>query len=168
MNFKIIKGRGYAEMQDKGIKAVAENRKAYHEYFIEEKMEAGIELSGTEVKSIRAGKVNLGDSYAAVLNGELWLVGCHVSPYEQGNRFNRDPLRTRRLLMHRHEILRLYGLVKQKGLTLVPTKLYFKAGRVKVEIGVGKGKKLHDKRESEAERDAEREIDRRMKGGRDE
>ncbi len=154
-------------MQDKGTKVVAENRKAYHEYFIEERMEAGIELSGTEVKSIRGGKVNLGDSYCSVLDGQLWLIGCHVSPYEQGNRFNRDPVRTRRLLMHKSEIMRLYGLVKQKGLTLVPTKMYFKAGRVKVEVGVGKGKKLHDKREAEAERSAEREIDRRMKGNRD-
>jgi SsrA-binding protein len=155
-------------MQEKRTKVVAENRKAFHEYFIEERMEAGIELSGTEVKSIRGGKVNLGDSYCSVLDGQLWLIGCHVSPYEQGNRFNRDPVRTRRLLMHKAEIMRLYGLVKQKGLTLVPTKMYFSGGRVKVEVGVGKGKKLHDKREAEAERSAARDIDRRMKGGRDE
>ena len=154
-------------MQEKEVKVVAENRKAYHEYFIEERMEAGIELAGTEVKSIRAGKISLGESYAAVLNGELWLVGCHVSPYEQGNRFNKEPMRTRRLLMHHSEIMRLYGLVKQKGLTLVPTKVYFRAGRVKVEIGVARGKKLHDKRETEAERQAVREIDRRMKGARE-
>ena len=154
-------------MQEKEVKVVAENRKAYHEYFIDERMEAGIELAGTEVKSIRAGKVSLAESYAAVLNGELWLVGCHVSPYEQGNRFNKEPMRTRRLLMHHSEIMRLYGLVKQKGLTLVPTKVYFRAGRVKVEIGVARGKKLHDKRETEAERQAAREIDRRMKGARE-
>ena len=154
-------------MQEKEVKVVAENRKAYHEYFIDERMEAGIELAGTEVKSIRAGKVSLAESYAAVLNGELWLVGCHVSPYEQGNRFNKEPMRTRRLLMHHSEIMRLYGLVKQKGLTLVPTKVYFRAGRVKVEIGVARGKKLHDKRETEAERQAVREIDRRMKGARE-
>lgn len=154
-------------MQEKKDRTVAENRKAYHEYFIEERMEAGIELSGTEVKSIRAGKVNLAESYAQVIDGELWLIGCHVSPYEQGNRFNREPARTRRLLMHKAEIARLYGLVKQKGLTLVPTKMYFKAGRVKVEVGVGRGKKLHDKRDAEAERQAGRDIDRRLKGQRE-
>ncbi len=155
-------------MQEKKDRTVAENRKAYHEYFIEERMEAGIELSGTEVKSIRAGKVTLGESYAAVVDGELWLIGCHVSPYEQGNRFNREPTRTRRLLMHKSEIARLYGLVKQKGLTLVPTKMYFRAGMVKVEVGVGRGKKLHDKRDAEAERQAGRDIDRRLKGQREE
>ena len=154
-------------MKEKGIKVVAENRKAYHEYFIEEKLEAGIELSGTEVKSIRAGRVSLGESYASVVDGELWVHGMHVSPYEQGNRFNKEPMRTRRLLMHKHEILYLYGLVKQKVLTLVPTKLYFQGGRVKVEVGVARGKKLHDKREAEAEKHAAREIDRRMKGMRE-
>lgn len=142
---------------------VIENRKAFHEYHIEERFEAGIELTGTEVKSIRSGRVNLGDSYAAVDHGELFLYSMHVSPYDQGNRFNHDPLRTRRLLMHKHEILRLYGTVRQEGLTLVPTKLYFKHGRVKIEIGLAKGKKNYDKRDTESKRQSQRDIDRRMK-----
>ncbi len=148
---------------EKGSKLIAENRKAYHDYHIIERMEAGLELSGTEVKSLRQGRVNLNDSYAAVSNGELWLYNLHISPYEQGNRFNKDPLRTRRLLMHKREILRLFGLVRQEGLTLVPTRLYFKRGRVKVEISLAKGKKDYDKRESSAKKEAEREIDRRLK-----
>ncbi len=147
----------------KSDRTIVENRKAYHEYHIEERMEAGIELAGTEVKSIRQGKVNLGDSYAAVEAGELWIHGMHVSPYEQGNRFNREPLRSRRLLMHKNEILRLYGLVRQKGLTLVPLKLYFRHGKVKVELALARGKKDYDKRDAEAERQAGRDIDRRMK-----
>lgn len=147
---------------------VIENRKAFHEYHIEERFEAGIELTGTEVKSIRQGKANMGDSYAAVDHGELFLYNMHISPYEQGNRFNPDPLRTRRLLMHKHEILRLYGVVRQDGLTLVPTKLYFKHGRVKIEIGLAKGKKNYDKRDTESKRQSQRDIDRRMKtAGRD-
>jgi SsrA-binding protein len=145
------------------IKLIAENRKAYHEYTIEERMEAGIELAGTEVKSIRLGKVNMGDSYAAVDRGELWLYDLHISPYEQGNRFNKEPLRPRRLLMHKREILRLFGIVRQEGLTLVPTRLYFKNGRVKVEIGLARGKKLYDKRESQARRQASREIEKKLK-----
>ncbi|MDD2534827.1 MAG: SsrA-binding protein SmpB [Eubacteriales bacterium] len=146
-----------------GIKLIVENRKAYHEYHILEKFEAGIELSGTEVKSLRQGRVNLGDSYAQIMNGELFLIAMHISPYEQGNRFNKDPLRTRRLLMHKREILRLFGQVRTEGLTLVPTKLYFKHGRVKVEISLAKGKKNYDKREDDAKKQANREIDRRLK-----
>lgn len=142
---------------------VIENRKAFHDYHIEERFEAGIELTGTEVKSIRRGRANLGDSYAAVDQGELFLYNMHISPYEQGNRFNPDPIRTRRLLMHKHEILRLYGVVRQEGLTLVPTRLYFKRGRVKIEIGLARGKKNYDKRNSEAERQSRRDIDRRLK-----
>ena len=153
---------------DPNEKLIAENRKAYHDYYIEERMEAGIELAGTEVKSIRQGKVNLGDSYAEVSNGELWLHSMHISPYEQGNRFNKDPLRDRRLLMHKREILRLFGIVRQDGLTLVPTKVYFKNGRVKIEISLARGKKNYDKRDSEAKKQASREIERRLKGhGRD-
>ncbi|HAL74617.1 MAG TPA: SsrA-binding protein [Clostridiales bacterium] len=150
-------------VQDSKNKLIVENRKAYHDYYIEERMEAGIELAGTEVKSIRQGRVNINDSYASVSNGEIWLYGMHISPYEQGNRFNKDPLRDRRLLMHKREILRLYGIVRQEGLTLVPTKLYFKNGRVKVEISLARGKKNYDKRDSEAKKQANREIDRRMK-----
>ncbi|MGI6325552.1 MAG: SsrA-binding protein SmpB [Saccharofermentanales bacterium] len=148
---------------EKGNKLIAENRKAYHDYHIEERMEAGIELFGTEVKSIRQGKVNLSDSYAAISGGELWLHNMHISPYEQGNRYNHDPMRQRRLLMHKHEILRLFSVVREKGLTLVPTKLYFKRGRVKVEVGLARGKKNYDKRESLAKKQANREIERRLK-----
>ncbi len=147
----------------KGIKQVAQNRKAYHDYFIEEKYEAGIELSGTEVKSVRMGHLNLKDSFCTVKNGELFVVGMHISPYEKGNIFNKDPVRQRRLLMHKKEILRLYGRVKQDGLTLVPLSVYFKDSLVKVELGLARGKKLYDKREAAAKRDAKREIDRTMK-----
>ncbi|NLN45845.1 MAG: SsrA-binding protein SmpB [Clostridiaceae bacterium] len=150
----------------KGIKIITDNRKAFHEYFILERLETGIELAGTEVKSIRNGHVNLGDSYAAVDNGELWLHGMHISPYEQGNRFNKDPLRTRRLLAHKREIARLYGRVKQDGLTLVPTRLYFLNGRVKVEIALAKGKKNYDKRDAEAKRESDRVIAQRIKTSR--
>lgn len=147
---------------------VIENRRAYHEYFIDERIEAGIELTGTEVKSIRRGRANFADSYAAVENGEMFLYGMHISAYEEGNRFNPDPVRTRRLLMHKHEIVRLYGLIRLKGLTLVPTKLYFSHGRVKIEIGVARGKKNYDKRQSESERQTKRDIERSMKSsGRD-
>ena len=149
---------------DSKNKLIVENRKAYHDYYIEERMEAGIELFGTEVKSIRQGRVNLNDSYAAISDGELWLYHVHISPYEQGNRSNKDPLRDRRLLMHKREILRLFGIVRQEGLTLVPTKLYFKNGRVKVEISLARGKKNYDKRDSEAKKQAGREIERRLKG----
>lgn len=150
----------------KGIKIIADNRKAFHDYFIEEKLEAGIELSGTEVKSVRGGKINLKESYITVKDGELWLIGCHISPFEQGNRFNRDPLRTRKLLMHKREINRLYGVVKQQGLTLVPTKCYFKDGRVKIEVGIAKGKKDYDKREAIAEKESKTRIARQIKESR--
>ena len=147
----------------KGIKSVAQNKKAYHDYFIEEKYEAGIELYGTEVKSVRMGNINLKDSFCSVKNGELFAIGIHISPYEKGNIFNRDPVRPRRLLMHKKEISRLYGRIKQDGLTLVPLSVYFKDSLVKVEIGLAKGKKLHDKRDAAASRDAKREIDRTLK-----
>ena len=146
-----------------GIKIAAQNKKAYHDYFVDEKFEAGIELFGTEVKSIRAGTVNLKDCYCDVKNGELWVVGMHISPYEHGNIFNRDPLRKRRLLMHKREIMRLAGQVAQKGMSLIPLSLYFKDSRVKVELGLCRGKKLYDKRDSIAKHDADREIERRMK-----
>lgn len=146
-----------------GIKEITSNRKAFHEYFVLERFEAGIELAGTEVKSIRAGNVNLKDSFCTVKNGELFLRGMHVSPYEQGNIFNRDPVRPRRLLMHKREILKLNSRVMQDGVTLIPLSLYFKDSRVKVELGLCKGKKLHDKRDSEAERQSKRDIDRIMK-----
>ena len=145
------------------IKTVAQNKTARHDYFIEETYEAGIELTGTEVKSIRLGKVNLRESYAYIKGNEVFISGMHVSPYEQGNIYNRDPLRDRRLLLHRYEINKLIGYTQQKGLTLVPLQVYFKNGRVKIELAVAKGKKLFDKRQDIADRDAKREIDRRMK-----
>lgn len=144
-------------------KTITENRQARHEYFIIESIEAGIELFGTEVKSIRAGGVNLKDSWISIDNGEAFIRGMHISPYEKGNIFNRDPYRVRRLLMHKKEILKLYGQVKQGGYTLVPISMYFKDSRVKVQVGLCKGKKLYDKRESNAKRDAERSIDRAIK-----
>ncbi len=145
------------------IKIVAKNNKAYHDYFIEEKFEAGIELVGTEVKSIRMGNVNLKDSFCIIKDGQLSVLGMHISPYEKGNIFNKDPRRTRRLLMHKREILRLFGKIKQDGYSLVPLTVYFKNSRVKLELGLAKGKKLYDKRDSAAARDAKREIDRTMK-----
>ncbi len=154
---------GVIIMKREEIRVVAQNRKARHDYFIEQTLEAGIVLSGTEVKSIRQGKVNLKDSYAFIKDGEIFLSGMHVSPYEQGNLFNKDPLRDRKLLLHRGEINRLLGYTQQKGLTLIPTQVYFKRGKVKVELAVARGKKLYDKREDIARRDAEREIDRRIK-----
>ena len=150
-------------MRTKGIKTVADNRKARHEYFILESFEAGIELVGTEVKSIRNGSVNLKDSWCSIDNGEIFIKGMHISPYEKGNIFNRDPLRVRKLLMHKREINKLFGSVKQDGLTLIPLSLYFKDSRVKVQIGLCKGKKLYDKREDSAKRDAKREIHRNLK-----
>ncbi len=145
-------------------KTIAENRKAFHDYFVEESMEAGIELCGTEVKSLRKGAVNLKDSWCSVDNGELFIKGMHISPYEQGNIFNRDPMRVRKLLMHRREIMRLYGLLKQQqGLTLIPLSLYFKGSRVKVQLGLCRGKKLYDKREDAARRDMKREAERAMR-----
>ncbi|MBE6602308.1 MAG: SsrA-binding protein SmpB [Ruminococcaceae bacterium] len=142
---------------------VAQNKKAYHDYFVEEKYEAGIALFGTEVKSIRAGTVNLKDSYCSFEKGEMFVIGMHVSPYEQGNIFNREPLRDRKLLMHRREIMKLQGLVQQKGYTLVPLSLYFLGSHVKVEVGLCRGKKLYDKRDADAARQASRDIDRHMK-----
>lgn len=150
-------------MAREGVKVIAQNKKARHDYFIEQTLETGIVLSGTEVKSIRLGKVNLKDSYATIDNGEVMLKGMHISPYEQGNIFNKDPLRDRKLLLHRFEINKLIGLTQQKGLTLVPLQLYFSRGKVKVELGVAKGKKLYDRRQDIAERDAKREIDRKLK-----
>ena len=149
--------------EKKGIKIAAQNRKAYHDYFVEEKYEAGIELAGTEVKSIRAGTVNLKDAYCSVKNGELFVYGVHISPYEKGNIFNKDPERVRRLLMHKRESRKLHALVKQDGYTLVPLSLYFKESRVKVEVGLCKGKKNYDKRAAIAQRDTRREIERTMK-----
>lgn len=146
-----------------GARTVAQNRKAYHEYFVEEKYEAGIALFGTEVKSIRAGAVNLKDSYCSFKDGELYVLGMHISPYEQGNIFNREPLRERKLLMHRRELNKLFGLVAQKGLTLVPLSLYFSGRNVKLEIGLCRGKKLYDKRASAAKSEAGREIERRVR-----
>ncbi len=150
-------------VRQKGIKVIADNRKAFHDYFIEEKYEAGVVLFGTEVKSARAGKINLKDSYVQVKDNELWLLGAHISPYEQGNRSNKDPLRPRKLLMHRREIVRLYSILKQEGLTLVPTRCYFKDGKIKLEIGLARGKKNYDKRDSLQERDAKRNIERTLK-----
>lgn len=144
-------------------KTIAENRQVRHEYFIIESLEAGIELFGTEVKSIRAGGVNLKDSWISIDNGESFIRGMHIAPYEKGNIFNRDPYRSRKLLLHKKEIMRLFGQVKQGGYTLVPVSLYFKDSKVKVQVGLCKGKKLHDKRESAAKKDAAREIDRALK-----
>ena len=145
------------------LKTVAQNKKAHHDYFIEETYEAGIELFGTEVKSIRAGRVNLKDSYCHIKDGEIFAYNMHISPYEKGNIFNRDPLRPKKLLMHKKEIMRLLGQMSQKGLALVPLSLYFKGPRVKMELGLCKGKKLYDKRETDAKRQAARDIDRAMK-----
>ena len=150
-------------MEKKGVKIAAQNRKARHDYYVEEKYEAGIELAGTEVKSVRAGTLNLKDSYCSVKEGELFVHGMHTSPYEKGNIFNKDPVRPRRLLMHKREIRKLHALVKQDGYTLVPLSVYFKDSRVKVEVGLCKGKKNYDKRDAAAQRDAKREMDRAMK-----
>jgi len=145
------------------FKTIAENRAARHNYFVIESFEAGIELCGTEVKSIRNGSVNLKDSWCTVDDGELFIKGMHISPYEKGNIFNKDPLRVRKLLMHKREIMRLFGMTKQEGLTLIPLSIYFKGSRVKVQLGLCKGKKLHDKRDDMAKRDAKREIERTLK-----
>lgn len=151
-------------MKEQGIKIIADNRKARHDFHIHETYEAGIELTGTEVKSLRAGKANLKDSYAVFDQGvQLFLDHLHISPYEQGNIFNHDPLRRRRLLMHRAELDKLYGKVREKGYTLVPLKLYFTRGKVKVQIALASGKKLYDKRQDAAERDAKRDIERAVK-----
>ena len=146
-----------------GIKQIAQNKKAYHDYFILGKYEAGVELFGTEVKSIRAGNINLKDAFCVVKNGELFTHGMRISPYEKGNIFNRDPMRPKRLLMHKREIVRLYGRIKQDGLALIPLSVYMKDSRVKLELGLARGKKLHDKREAAAEMTSRREMDRNLK-----
>ena len=145
------------------VKLIAQNKKAFHDYFIEEKYECGIELAGTEVKSLRLGQVNIKDSYASVENGEIWLKGMHISPYEKGNIFNRDPLRERRLLMHKYEIRKLIGKLKEQGYSLVPVKVYLKGQRIKIELGLAKGKKSYDKRQAIAKASAKREIERKIK-----
>ncbi len=148
----------------KSIKLDAKNKKAYHDYFVEETYEAGIVLTGTEIKSIRLGKVSIKEAYAKIINGEVIVLGMNISPYEQGNRFNADPLRERKLLLHKHEIRKLIGYTTQKGLTLIPLKLYINEdGRAKVELGVCRGKKNYDKREAIAKKDAARDMERRMK-----
>lgn len=145
------------------IKIIANNRKAYHDYFVEEKYEAGLELAGTEVKSLRAGKVNLKDSWCSVTGGEIFVNGMHISPYEHGNIWGKDPMRVRRLLMHKREIAKLFRLLQQKGYSLIPLSIYFKGSLVKLEIGLCKGKKLYDKRDAAAERTAKRDIERAIK-----
>ncbi len=150
-------------MEHKSRKLISNNKKAFHDYFVDEKIEAGIELFGTEVKSVRAGSVNLKDSYVSLRTGEAILIGMHISPYEQGNIFNRDPLRDRRLLLHKKEIMRLIGKTKEKGYSLIPLAVYFLGSKVKVELGLARGKKAYDKRESIAERDAKRSMDRAVK-----
>ena len=150
-------------MKTENFKTISENRKARHEYFVLESMETGIELMGTEVKSLRLGQVNLKDSWCSIDNGELFIKGMHISPYEKGNIFNRDPMRVRKLLMHRKEINRLFGKIKQDGLTLIPLSLYFKGSIVKVQLGLCKGKKLYDKRQDIAKKDQRREAERDFK-----
>ncbi len=150
-------------MTKESLKTIAQNKKAHHEYFVMESFETGIELFGTEVKSIRQGRVNLKDAWCTIENGEIFVKGMHISPYEQGNIFNKDPLRVRKLLMHKREIMRLFGVVKQQGYSLIPLSLYFKGSRVKLQLGLCKGKKLYDKRDDMAKRDAKRDIERAVK-----
>ena len=157
---KFTKGR--EALQDE-IKSIAKNKKAYHDYFVLEKYEAGIELYGTEIKSIRAGRVNLKDSFCSVDDGEMYAIGMHISPYEQGNRFNRDPLRKKKLLLHKREIMKLFGESQQQGLSVIPLELYLKKGKAKLEIGLCKGKKLYDKRADAAKKAAARTIEREFK-----
>ena len=155
-------------MADKNsIKIIAQNKKAYHDYFVDERYEAGVELFGTEVKSIRAGKVNVKEAYCDVKDGEVFVLGMHISPYEQGNIFNKDPMRPKKLLLHKREILKLFGLVSQKGYTLIPLQVYLKNSRVKIEIGLCRGKKLYDKREDMARSDAKRDMERAFKSRND-
>lgn len=144
-------------------RTVAQNKKAYHDYFMLEEYEAGIELFGTEVKSIRQGRVNLKDAWCSIDNGEIFVNGMHISPYEQGNIFNRDPLRKKKLLMHKKEIHKLYGTIKQQGLTLIPISVYFNKGKAKIKVGLCKGKKIYDKRDVAAKKEANRSIDREIK-----
>jgi len=150
-------------MAKSDTKTIAQNKKATHDYFIVESFETGIELKGTEVKSLRAGRVNLKDAWCSIVKGEIFINGMHISPYEQGNIFNKDPMRVRKLLMHKREIMRLFGLVKQDGYSLIPISLYFKGSRIKVQLGLCKGKKLYDKRADMAEKDAKRNIERHLK-----
>ena len=150
-------------MAKESTKTIAQNKKAHHDYFVIESFETGIELCGTEVKSLREGRVNLKDAWCTIDDGELCVKGMHISPYEQGNIFNRDPMRVRRLLMHKREIMRLYGTVKQEGYSLIPLSLYFKGSRVKLQLGLCKGKKLYDKREDMAQKAAKRDIERAIK-----
>ena len=150
-------------MEKKTIKTIAQNKKAYHDYFVDEKFEVGIALAGTEVKSIRQGNVNLKDSYCKINNGEIFVVGMHISPYEKGNIFNKDPLRERKLLMHKREILKLFNNIKKDGVSIIPLSIYLKGPVVKMEIGLCRGKKLYDKRDTIAARDVKREIDRSMR-----
>ena len=150
-------------MADNTEKTVAQNKKAYHDYFVEETYEAGLELYGTEVKSIREGRVNLKDSWCHIKDGEIFAYGMHISPYEKGNIFNRDPLRPKKLLMHKKEINKLFGLVKQQGYALIPLSVYFVRGRAKLKIGLCKGKKLYDKREDAAKKAANRDIERSLR-----
>lgn len=145
------------------LKTLAQNKKAFHDYFVEESFEAGIELCGTEVKSVRQGRVNLKDSWCSIVDGELFVNGMHISPYEQGNIFNKNPMRVKRLLMHKREIMKLFGLVKQDGYSLIPLSLYFKGSKIKVQVGLCKGKKLYDKRSDLAARSAKRDIERAIK-----
>ena len=158
-NTRVRKG-GEKMPGKEAVKKIAQNKKAYHDYFVDETFEAGIELAGTEVKSVRMGRVNLKDSYCQVEKGEMIAYGIHISPYEKGNIYNREPLRPKRLLLHKKEILKLFGQVSQKGYTLVPLSLYFSGQRVKVELGLCRGKKLYDKRDAEAEKQAARDVDR--------
>ena len=150
-------------MAKESTKTIAQNKKAYHDYFVLETYEAGIELCGTEVKSLRAGRVNLKDSWCSIVDGEIFINGMHISPYEQGNIFNKDPLRVRRLLLHKREIMKLFGTIKQDGLAIIPLSLYFKGSRVKMQLGLCSGKKLYDKREDMAKRTAKRDIERALK-----
>ena len=150
-------------MDAKQLKTITKNKKAYHDYFVDDSLEAGIELLGTEVKSLRAGGVNLKDSWCDIKNGEIFIKSMHISPYEKGNIFNKDPLRSRKLLLHRREINRLASLVSQKGVAIIPLSLYFKGSRVKAQVGICRGKKLYDKRETLAKKDAQRDIERAVK-----
>lgn len=152
-----------AEMAKESTKTIAQNKKAFHDYFVIESFETGIELFGTEVKSVRQGRVNLKDAWCTIEDGEIWIKGMHISPYEQGNIFNKDPIRVRKLLMHKREIMRLFGTVKQEGYSLIPISMYFKGSKVKIQLGLCKGKKLYDKRDDMAVRDAKRNIERAMK-----
>ncbi len=153
-------------MADKNSRSVAQNRKAYHDYFVDDTYEAGISLFGTEIKSIRCGQVNMKDSYCSFKDGEIFALGIHISPYEKGNIFNREPRRDRKLLMHKKEIIKLQSYVAQKGYTVIPLSMYFKGDRIKVELGLCRGKKLYDKRESDAKREANREMERYDKSSR--